>query len=122
MLDKLTPDSFKGILGSDVTVTVTNGPDLVLTLEAVNVAVQKEGCCPPEGCRAAAFTLTLSGPDFHQVPDGIYDLNFEKVGVLTGIYLDNKANAPGGDPDGKKTLPQTEKQDDIRVKYEIVFS
>lgn len=122
MLDKLTPDSFKGIVGSDVTVTITNGPDVVLTLDAVNVAPKKEGYCPPEGCRADIFTLALSGPEYHQVPDGTYDLNFGELGVLEGIYLDNKSNTPDGDPEGKKGLPQSEKQAEIRVKYEIVFS
>ncbi|WP_417451397.1 DUF6916 family protein [Kordiimonas sp.] len=139
MLDKITIEKFKDLTGTTVAVTVMDGPNVSLTLEDVKELKtgKKEG--RPDTCRKKPFTLILSGAKSHQAPDGIYDISFEKIGVVESVYIDNKsdnpesrafneakADASGGGGTSKTGLPKDQKQAPVeveeRVLYEISFS
>jgi hypothetical protein len=94
MLDKITPKNFKDIVGTKVTMTIMDGPDIELTVEEVHEVKLKKGDDRPANCRKNPFTVILSGPESYQAPDGSYSLTFEKVGILEGLYVDNKADNP----------------------------
>ncbi|WP_286829540.1 MULTISPECIES: DUF6916 family protein [Kordiimonas] len=94
MLDKVTSKNFKDIIGSKVTLTIMDGPDIDLTVEEVHEVKIKKDDERPAGCRKKPFTVILSGPESYQAPDGCYNLAVDKVGVLEGLYVDNKADNP----------------------------
>ncbi|MFC4348625.1 DUF6916 family protein [Kordiimonas lipolytica] len=97
MLDKVTSKNFKDLIGSKVTLTIMDGPDIELTVEEVHEAKLKKDDARPSDCRKKPFSVVLSGPESYQAPDGCYDLTLEKVGVLEGLYVDNKADNPESD-------------------------
>jgi len=94
MLDKVTSKNFKDLIGSKVTLTIMDGPDIELTVEEVHEAKLKKDEERPEGCRKKPFSVVLSGPESYQAPDGCYDLTLDKVGLLEGLYVDNKSDNP----------------------------
>ncbi|WP_262690044.1 DUF6916 family protein [Kordiimonas aestuarii] len=94
MLEKITAKSFEGLIGTEAEIIVMDGPNLILKVEEIHTRDAKKDDARPKDCRADPFTLTLSGPAGYQVPDGIYEITFEKVGSLPGIYIDNKADNP----------------------------
>ena len=94
MLDKVTSKNFKDLIGSKVTLTIMDGPDIELTVEEVHEAKLKKDDVRPAGCRKKPFSVILSGPESYQAPDGCYDLTLDKVGVLEGLYVDNKSDNP----------------------------
>lgn len=94
MLDKVTPKNFKDIVGTKASLTIMDGPDIELTVEEVHEVKLKKDDARPSECRKNPFTVILSGPQAYQAPDGCYDLTFEKVGLLEGLYVDNKADNP----------------------------
>lgn len=94
MLDKITPKSFKDIVGTKVTLTIMDGPDIELTVEEVHEIKLKADDQRPATCRKNPFSVILSGPESYQAPDGSYTLTFEKIGTLEGLYIDNKADNP----------------------------
>ncbi|MCJ9429437.1 DUF6916 family protein [Kordiimonas marina] len=118
MLDQLSVDKFEKLVGSDVKVTVMTGPNLTLTLDGVRKGDFKCDCMP-EGCRAQSFTLTLSGPANYQVKDGTYDLSFDTLGAVPGVYMDNKGT-PKPEPEEGAASPESAGPQ--RVLYEVVFS
>lgn len=94
MLDKVTSKNFKDILGTKAVLTIMDGPDVELTVkEVIEVKVGKNEERPAE-CRKKPFSVVLSGPESYQAPDGLYDISFEKIGVICGVYVDNRADNP----------------------------
>lgn len=95
MLDKVKPKSFKDIVGSTVVLTIMDGPDIELTVEdVIQLDVKKDEGERPKEARKDPFTVVLSGPEAYQTEDGIYDLTFDKVGLLEGVFVDNKSDIP----------------------------
>lgn len=94
MLDKVKPKQFKDIVGTKATLTVMDGPDVELTVEEVIKMSVKDDGDRPADVRKDPFTVILSGPSHHQAPDGNYAVGFEKIGVLEGLFVDNKADIP----------------------------
>ncbi|UTW57844.1 hypothetical protein KFE96_13525 [Kordiimonas sp. SCSIO 12603] len=113
MLGKVSKDDFQEIIGTETVVTVLDGPDLALTLEHI-IEHTKPEVALPEGCRAEPFTLILKGPVDHQVPDGVYDITFDRIGLIESTYLDNKFGE-AGTPSANSEKPE-------HVFYEIIFS
>ena len=118
MHDKLSADQFKKLIDTDVKVIVMNGPNLTLKLEDINEGDFKCDAMP-EGCRAKPFSLALTGPGHYQVADGVYDLTFEKLGTMSGIFLAKKGPRGAGKDAEEKTEEAGEAP---RTVYEIVFS
>lgn len=94
MLDKVKAKDFKSIIGTKVTLTVMDGPDIELRVEEVLLHTLKDSDQRPKGCRQKPFTVVLSGPAHHQAEDGVYDLTFEEVGVVENLFVDNKSGTP----------------------------
>lgn len=113
MLDRLSKNNFQELISSKTIVTVLDGPDLTLTLDQLIEHAKPKGNLP-EGCRMEPFSLILKGPSSHQVPDGTYDITFEKLGLIEGIYLDNKY--------GEADAPVAGDEDAEDVFYQIIFS
>lgn len=94
MLDKVTFKKFEKIVGSQAVLTVLDGPDINLTVEEVHTNTLKDDDDRPEDCRKDPFSVLLSGPVSNQAPDGTYAVSFDTIGVLEGLYVDNKADNP----------------------------
>lgn len=94
MLDKVTAKNFKDIVGTEAAVTIMDGPDVPLTVEEVIVTKLSKDDDRPGDVRKQPFTVVLSGPESNQAEDGTYDVSFEKIGVLEGVYVDNKSDIP----------------------------
>lgn len=98
MLDTLKAKDFKDIVGTKASLLVMDGPDIELTVEDVLVHdLKKDESERPETCRKEPFTVVLSGPSHHQAVDGIYELTFEKIGIVDGVFVDNKSDSPESD-------------------------
>lgn len=94
MLDKVTSKNFKDIEGTKAVLTIMDGPDVELTVREVHeIKVGKDEERPAD-CRKNPFTVVLSGPEGYQAPDGCYDINFEKIGLLAGVFIDNRSDNP----------------------------
>ncbi len=144
MLDKLTAKGCKAIIGTDASVTVMDGPDVTLKVhEVIEFSTKKDEEGRPDTCRKDPFTLVLSGPLSMQVQDGIYDLTLHEIGLLEGVFIDNKSDTPESDTynneQKKDAISQFEKdagdkaesdaaQEDAsftpscRVLYDVVFT
>lgn len=95
MLDKVKPKNFKDIVGSTAVLTIMDGPDIDLTVEdVIEPDIKKDEGERPKEARKDPFTLVLSGPEAHQAKDGMYDLTFDKVGLLESVFVDNKSDIP----------------------------
>lgn len=94
MLDKLTAKDFQDIVGTKASLLVMDGPDIDLTVEDVLLHELKDESERPANCRKVPFTVVLSGSTHYQAEDGIYDLTFEKIGIVEGVFVDNKSDAP----------------------------
>jgi len=94
MLDKVTSKNIRDIAGTKAVLTIMDGPDVELTVQDVlEIKVGKDEERPSD-CRKAPFTVILSGPESYQAPDGSYDISFEKIGVIEGVYVDNRSDNP----------------------------
>ncbi|WP_417459537.1 DUF6916 family protein [Kordiimonas sp.] len=94
MLDKVTSKNFKDIVGTNAVLTIMDGPDVTLKVEEVlEIKVGKDDDRPGE-CRKKPFTVILSGPKGHQARDGCYAVSFEKIGLLEGVFVDNRSDNP----------------------------
>ncbi|WP_417456235.1 DUF6916 family protein [Kordiimonas sp.] len=94
MLDKVTSKNFKDIVGTKATITIMDGPDIELTVQAVHEIKLTKDDERPDSCRKKPFSVVLSGTESHQAPDGSYDVTFEKIGLLEHVYVDNKSDNP----------------------------
>ena len=97
MLDKITIDSFKDLVGTEAEIIVMNGPNITVKVEKVEAGKNKSEDLP-DTCRSEPFSIQMSGPGLHQAPDGIYSVKFEKLGFPDGLYIDNKSDGPDGPP------------------------
>lgn len=132
MLDKITIDSFKDIEGTEAHIVIMDGPNITVKVEKI-----VPGKCRhedmPDNCRKDPFTVLMSGPGLNQAPDGTYDVDFEKIGLLKGLYIDNKADNPegeavmggqaGADVQGADVGPKSSLDlPEDRTVYEIIFT
>lgn len=98
MLDKITIDSFKDIEGTEAQIVIMDGPNITVKVEKI-VAGKCRGEDMPDTCRKVPFTVLMSGPGVNQAPDGTYDVDFQKIGLMKGVYIDNKSDDAEGPPE-----------------------